>query len=114
MIDSTILLSIQGWLAEYGFRLLGAVAVFVVGRWIASWLTRVARRGMGRSGLDETLINFAASVIYYGLLVVVILAALNLVGVETTSVVAVLGAATLAVGHDVRTFAKSLFQKKNK
>lgn len=98
MIDSTILLSIQGWLAQYGFRLLGAIAVFVVGRWVASWLTRAARRGMGRSGLDQTLINFAASVIYYGLLVVVVLAALNLVGVETTSVVAVLGAATLAVG----------------
>ncbi len=97
-MESNLLVAVQEWLAQYGLRLLGAIAFFIVGRWVAGWLTRLARRGMERSNVDRTLSNFAGSLINYGLLAIVIIAALNLIGFQTTSIVAVLGAATLAVG----------------
>lgn len=99
MMDlNEILPTLQTWLAQYGLRLLGAIAVAVAGRWVAKWLTGLARRGMARANVEQTLINFAASLTYYALLAFVVVAALNLIGFETTSIVAVFGAATLAVG----------------
>lgn len=97
-LSGDVLTTIQEWLAQYGFRLLGASAVFIIGRWAVNWLTGLARKAMGSSNIDKTLTNFAANIIYYVLLAVVVIAALNLIGFTTTSIVAVLGAATLAVG----------------
>jgi small conductance mechanosensitive channel len=82
----------------YGLRILGALAIFVIGKWIAKALTRVIRKAMEHAKVEATLVSFVGSFVYILLMVVVILAALNNLGVNTTSFVAVLGAAGLAVG----------------
>lgn len=83
---------------EWGLNIAGAVVVLVLGRIVAGWARRVTRRGLERAGLDATLVPFLASLVYYLVTAVVVIAVLNLFGIETTSLIAVLGAAGLAVG----------------
>jgi small conductance mechanosensitive channel len=75
-----------------------AIAVFFVGRAIARLIVRGAGALMDRSQMDTSLRKFLTDVLYAVLLVAVITAALDAIGVETTAVIAVLGAAGLAVG----------------
>ncbi|WP_456403732.1 mechanosensitive ion channel family protein [Hydrogenimonas sp.] len=82
----------------YGLKLLGALAIFVIGKWIAKGLTRTIRKLMEKGKVEATLVSFVGSMVYVLLMIVVILAALNNLGVNTTSFVAILGAAGLAVG----------------
>ena len=82
----------------YSFKILGALIIFIVGRWFVKKLTTLSKRLMLTSKLDVTLVEFSESIIYFILLLAVIVAALNTLGVETTSFVAVFGAVGLAVG----------------
>ena len=76
-----------------------ALAIFFIGKYVARWVTNLTLKAMNKTGqIDETLEKFLSSVIYGVLLVVVTLAALGKVGVETTSFIAILGAVGLAVG----------------
>jgi small conductance mechanosensitive channel len=75
-----------------------AIVIVVVGLFVSRSLTRLLRRTLNRNDADATLINFATKVTYYSLLVVVVVVALTYLGVPTTSLVAILGAATLAIG----------------
>jgi small conductance mechanosensitive channel len=84
--------------AVYGVRLITAAIVFFIGWWIAKAIAAGAARIMRRAHIDPTLIGFIRTLLYFGLLVFVIIAALDRVGVQTTSLVAILGAAGLAVG----------------
>ncbi len=84
--------------AEYGLALLGSIAIFIIGRWIARLLINAVKTALHRSNVDETLISFLSNVLYYVMFAVIIVAALNNLGIPTTSIVAILGAATLAVG----------------
>jgi len=86
------------FLAEAGFRLLTAALIFWVGRWIARRITTLAQQLMERSGLEQTLSRFLGNILNAVLLVVVVIAAISQLGVQTTSLLAVLGAAGLAVG----------------
>jgi small conductance mechanosensitive channel len=70
----------------------------VVGTWIARLIKRAASKVMHKRGLDPIIIGFVTNFLYIGLLVFVVLAALERVGVRTTSFVAVIGAAGLAIG----------------
>jgi len=83
---------------EYGLRAIGGLALFLVGRWVAGRVRAGLSYQLERSKLDPTLIPFLTKLVYWGLLAFVILAVLNLVGVQTASAIAVLGAAGLAVG----------------
>ncbi|MGB1110176.1 MAG: mechanosensitive ion channel family protein [Gammaproteobacteria bacterium] len=85
-------------LAAYGLKVLAAIAVLLVGRWVAGFLRRMVERLMTKAKWDEMLVSFAGNVIYAAMLVFVILAALGQLGIETTSFIAVLGAAGLAIG----------------
>ena len=77
----------------------GALLVLVVGLFIAGRVRKVAMAAMARSGrIDETLRGFLSSLIYYGLVVLVIITTLGVFGVPTTSFAAVIGAAGLAIG----------------
>ncbi len=82
----------------YGLKILGALAIFVFGKWIAKALTRVVKKAMEHAKVEATLVSFVGSMVYILLMIVVILAALNNLGVNTTSFVAVMGAAGLAIG----------------
>jgi small conductance mechanosensitive channel len=79
-------------------NVLKVVFIFIVGRWIAGKLADVTARSMTAGNVDATLTNFASSGVRYLILGVTVLAVLNVFGVETTSLVAVLGAAGFAVG----------------
>lgn len=84
--------------AEYGLKVIGAIAIFVVGKWVAKKLSALIKRLMDRGEIDPTLSEFIASIIDILLMVVVILAAINNLGIDTTSFIAILGAAGLAIG----------------
>jgi small conductance mechanosensitive channel len=84
--------------AHFGLKLITALAIFVIGRWIARRLTSLLEKGMTKAGTEHTLVVFLRNIAYVGLMVFVILAAIGQLGVQTTSFLAVLGAAGLAVG----------------
>jgi small conductance mechanosensitive channel len=85
-------------LVEFGLSALGALAVLVIGIWIARRIRTALRTNLGKAGLDPILITFTASLIYWGLVAFVVVAVLGIFGVPTASFIAVLGAAGLAVG----------------
>jgi small conductance mechanosensitive channel len=84
--------------SSWGLQVLGAIAVLIIGRWVAGMLWRGTKRGLERARTDPTLIPFLSGMVYYLALAVVVIAVLGLFGIETTSLVAVVGAAGLAVG----------------
>lgn len=88
----------QEWLVTNGPNLLAAIFILVLGRWLIKWITFLIRKGFAKSGMDETLIRFLDKLLYYILLVAIILAAADQVGIKTTSFLAILGAAGLAIG----------------
>jgi len=84
--------------STWGLRVLGALLLLVVGWMICKAVRRSARKALQATRIDATLVPFASSLIYYSLLTFLILAVLSLFGIQTTSFIAVLGAAGLAVG----------------
>ena len=88
-----------GLVSTYGIDVLGAIIVLLVGLWLSGWMQRAVRKVMERSSrVDATLVGFFSSVARYVVLIVTGMAVLDRFGVETTSLVAVLGAAGLAIG----------------
>lgn len=85
-------------LTVYGLKVLAAIVVFIIGRWVAKGLRNLARRVMEKKGVDPTLISFVVNLTYIALLVFVIIAALGQLGIQTTSFIAIIGAAGLAIG----------------
>jgi len=84
--------------AEYGLSLVAAILIFIIGKWVARMLSNVLEKLMTRAHIEKTLVSFAKNIAYVGMLVFVIIAALGKLGVQTTSFIAVIGAAGLAVG----------------
>ena len=95
---SNILPRLQELLAFYGLKIVAAIVIFIVGRWVARALKRLAVRMMKKADVDQTLISFVGNLTYIALLVFVIIAALNQLGIQTTSFIAIIGAAGLAIG----------------
>jgi small conductance mechanosensitive channel len=83
-------------------RILAALAIFVIGRWIATRVARAVELATERARIDTTLTRFLRSVVYLALLVMVVVAALQMLGVPTASFLALLGAAGLAIGLAVK------------
>ena len=82
----------------YAANIALAIVIFIVGRWLANTLTDVVARLLKKSRMDDMLISFVASITKTILLLFVAIAALNKLGIDTTSLIALLGAAGLAVG----------------
>jgi small conductance mechanosensitive channel len=85
-------------IAQWGLKVLGAIAVLLIGRMVAGWGRKLTRNALKRAGVDETIVPFLAGLVYFLILAFTILAVLGLFGIPTTSIIAVLGAASLAVG----------------
>jgi len=83
---------------QWGLQIIGAIVVLFVGRIVAGWARRLTRKALERAEVDPTLVPFIAKLVYYLLLAFVVIAVLGVFGVQTASLVAVLGAAGLAVG----------------
>jgi len=89
---------VEVYVIPFAIDLLIALAVFFVGRWIARMLTRMVGRLMRRAHTDESLVKFISDVVHALLLTLVVIAALERLGIKTTAAVAVIGAAGLAIG----------------
>jgi len=89
---------IQPYVIEYGMRLIAAVAIFIIGKWAAQIVSKLVDQMMAKSKINKTIAVFLKNMVYYTILAFVVIAALNKLGVETNSFIAVIGAAGLAVG----------------
>ncbi len=85
-------------LTQWGLKVVGAIALLIIGRMVAGLLRKLTRRAMTKAEVDATLIPFLSSMVYYLAIAVVLIAVLGLFGIQTTSLIAILGAAGLAVG----------------
>jgi len=89
---------IQQLAVEYGLKIIGAVVILILGLWLSKKISNGITKLMRKNKVDETLVRFISNVVYILLVVFVILATISQVGIETTSIVAILGAASFAIG----------------
>ena len=87
-----------GYIVTYGLSFIAALLIFVIGRWVAGVISRLIEKLMIKSNVEQTLATFVKNISYVGFLVFVVIAALSKLGIQTTSFVAIIGAAGLAVG----------------
>lgn len=92
------LAQIQGYMTEYGMKVVGAILILVIGLWIAKMLTKLVNKILVKRNVDPTLVRFLTSIVSVALIAFVVIAAISKVGIETTSFVALIGAAGLAIG----------------
>ena len=100
-MDSTVDQAVQNvvtLMSTWGLQLAGALAVLIIGRFLCGIARKSVRRAMESRKVDPSLIPFASNLVYFVLLAAVLIAVLGLFGIETTSLVAVLGTAGLAIG----------------
>lgn len=93
-----VLNQIYAFLAEYGLKILGAIAIFIIGRWIAKILSNFVEKALTKAKIDKTLTKFAKSLCYVVLLIFVIIAALGTLEVPIVQFSVIIGAAGLAIG----------------
>ena len=84
--------------SEYGLKIIGAIIIWIVGSWIIKKILKLTRLGMSKRDYEESLQKFLVNLLGWTLKVLLILAILAKLGVETTSFAAILAAAGLAIG----------------
>ena len=100
-MDSTVDQAVQNavtLVSTWGLRIVGALAVLIIGRLACGIARKAVRRGLESRRVDASLVPFISNLVYFVLLAAVVIAMLGLFGIQTTSLVAVLGTAGLAVG----------------
>ena len=98
-MDTTeIINSITQIAADFGLRLLYAVLIIFVGRWVVKLLLKIIKSALEKTTVEETVRIFVANLLSTLLMVIIFIAAINQLGIETTSIIAMLGAAGLAIG----------------
>lgn len=98
--------SLQEWYANLetaqilaiAWKAIGALLIFIIGRWVAKAVAALARKTLSKRQLDAMLIAFLGTILYGLLLLCVILASISYLGVSVTPMIAILGGAALAVG----------------
>jgi small conductance mechanosensitive channel len=95
---NTIIPKLQELITFYGLKVIAAVVIFIVGRWIARLVRNIIEKVMRRGKVDETPISFVRHLTYILLVAVVVIAVLDQLGIQTTSFIAIIGAAGLAIG----------------
>lgn len=88
----------QDMITKFGFKIIAAILIFVIGRWVAKLIQTVMEKTLTKAKVDPVLIPFTTNLIYTAMLAFVVIAALGQLGVQTASFITVLGAAGLAVG----------------
>jgi small conductance mechanosensitive channel len=95
----TVLNNTLNLITLYGFSVLGAFVTLILGLWVAGWASHFVRRAFGKFRyVDPMLVSFAASVVKYVIIALTVIAVLNKFGIETASLLTVIGAAGLAIG----------------
>jgi small conductance mechanosensitive channel len=85
-------------LIEFSPKIVAAILILIIGLWLTKKIVRLTRKLMGTRGIDDTLQKFLGDLIGWVLKVLIFIVAISQLGVETTSFIAILGAAGLAVG----------------
>jgi small conductance mechanosensitive channel len=93
-----ILEKIYEWGALYGTKIIGAIAILIIGRLLVGLFARIVSRLLRKGKADETLSRFLVSLTRIALMTFIVIAALGTLGVQTASFVAIIGAAGLAIG----------------
>jgi len=88
----------QTWIINYGPKIVSAMLIFIVGLTIINWASRIAAKSMKKRNVDASLQSFLASMVSVGLKVLLLITVAGMLGIETTSFVAIIGALGLAVG----------------
>lgn len=89
---------IDTYVIPWGLNIIFALLIFIVGKYLVGVITRLVKKLMGKAHMDTILVNFIGSIIKTVLLLFVVIAALDQLGVNTTSLIALIGAAGLAIG----------------
>ena len=82
----------------FGIKVALALAIYIIGKWVVRILSNVIKKGMSAKDVDPTVSKFVSSIAYYLMIAFVVIAALGQLGVQTGSVIAIIGAAGLAIG----------------
>ncbi len=94
-----VIQQIMSAVAHYGLNIIGGILILIIGRMIASWAKGVVEKNLQKSDkVDETLRTFLGTLTRYVVLIFTFIAVLSQFGIETTSLIAVFGAASLAIG----------------
>jgi small conductance mechanosensitive channel len=88
----------MNWLSVYSLKVVAALLIFIIGKWIARKISKVLGVLLEKNKVDVTLVGFLSNITYYALLIVVLIAAAGQLGINTTSFLTIVGAAGLAVG----------------
>jgi small conductance mechanosensitive channel len=89
---------ISDFVVAYGVKFLMAILVLIIGLWLINRFVRVLNKGFAKKDLDETLRPFIANLIAWTLRILLIVSVASMIGIQTTSFIAVIGAAGLAIG----------------
>jgi small conductance mechanosensitive channel len=95
---SSVIDNLKTFAALYGLKVFAALAILIIGRIVAGLLKRILGKVLQQAKVEPTLVTFIINLTYVGLIAFVVIAAIGKLGVQTTSFIAVLGAAGLAVG----------------
>ena len=87
----------------WGIKIALAIAIFYIGRIVVAAVVKVAGKFMSARNMDEILVKFLSSILHWVLLLFVVIASLSQLGIDTTSLVALLGAAGLAIGLSLQS-----------
>ncbi len=87
-----------GLATEYGTKIIGAIAIWIIGSWVIKKIIKAARKVMSKQNYDESLQKFLLNLVGWILKIILIISVLGTLGVETTSFAAILAAAGLAIG----------------
>ncbi len=90
--------SIIYFVTTYSLKIVGAILVFMIGKWIARRIAKLLGTILQKNNVDETLSSFLGHIVYYALFIMVIIAAAGQLGINTTSFLTIIGAAGLAIG----------------
>lgn len=85
-------------LIVYGLKIIASIIIFVIGRWLAKLLSGIIKRVLLKSDVDLTIVSFVTNLVYFTLLTFVVLVSIGQLGIQTTSFIAIIGAAGLAIG----------------
>ena len=95
---TTLTEQLQHWIFTFGPKLVSAILVFIIGLIIINWAARLAAKSMKKRNVDSSLQTFFSSMVSVGLKVLLLITVAGMLGIQTTSFVAIIGALGLAVG----------------
>jgi len=94
----TLAYFLQTYALPFAWRIVGALALWIVGGWVVRIVARLAKNAMALRHVDKTLATYADAAIRVGLRILIVIAILGVFGIETTSLAALLAAAGIAIG----------------